>query len=274
MHATPIPQALDVMPVAVRIGLDANGVRSVDRAASILIALGKWDGEVGVTELARSLGLHKSTASRILTTLSKRNLVEQDHDSGKYRLGLAVVRLGSQAEKTRDLRTVALPALQTLTRHVRETVTLGALDGDRVVTIAWADVTGMSHDRTGRIMPLHATAPGKVLLSSRPEREVVRLAKVGFMPYTQHTIVRLDLLLEELSRVRKRGFATAFGENEPSVNAIAVPVYDQRSAVVAALEVRASGLRIQPSRLPALLGSIRDAAAVITESIGGVVAVE
>ncbi|HEY5476157.1 MAG TPA: IclR family transcriptional regulator C-terminal domain-containing protein, partial [Tepidiformaceae bacterium] len=68
--------------------------------------------------------------------------------------------------------------------------------------------------------------------------------------------------------------ATAFGENEPTVNAVAVPVYDHRSTVVAALEVRASGNRIQPSRLPELLANIRDAAAVITESIGGVVAAQ
>jgi len=79
--------------------LDANAVRSVDRAASLLIALGEWDGEAGVTELARSLGLHKSTASRLLATLQKRGLVQQDEDSGKYSLGLALVRLGGQARQ-------------------------------------------------------------------------------------------------------------------------------------------------------------------------------
>jgi DNA-binding IclR family transcriptional regulator len=130
----------------------------------------------------------------------------------------------------------------------------------------------MGHDRTGRNLPLHATAPGKVLLSNRPEREVIRLSKIGFTPYTSHTIVRVDLLLEELARVRKRGFATAFGEHEPTVNAVAVPVFDQRSSVVAALEVRASGNRIPPSRIPELVEKIRDVAAVITERIGGVVA--
>ena len=275
MYVTPRSQSSGPAPVMVTPEvLDANAVRSVDRAAALLISLGEWDGEVGVTELARSLGLHKSTASRLLATLHKRGLVAQDRDSGKYRLGLAVVRLGSQAEKALDLRALALPSLQTLSRHVKETATLGTLDGDRVITIAWADGSGMSRDRTGRDLPLHATAPGKVLLSSRPEREVIRLSEIGLTPYTPHTIVRVDLLLEELARVRKRGFATAFGENEPTVNAVAVPVYDHRSTVVAALEVRASGNRIQPSRLPELLANIRDAAAVITESIGGVVAAQ
>lgn len=251
---------------------DRDGVRSVDRAASLLIALGNWDGEAGVTELARSLGLHKSTASRLLATLQKRGLVEQDEDSGRYRLGLAMVYLGGHAEKTLDLRSIALPQLASLASSVKETATLGALEGDSVLTIAWSDATGMGRDRTGRNMPLHATAPGKVLLSSRPEREVVRLSKIGFTSYTSHTIVRVDRLLEEMARVRKRGFATAFGEHEPAVNAVAMPVYDQRGSVVAALEVRGFGNRIPPSRVPELVERTRAVAAAITEHIGGVVA--
>lgn len=253
--------------------LDGNAVRSVDRAASLLIALGETQGEAGVTELARRLGLHKSTASRLLATLQKRGLVEQDDDSGKYRLGLAVVRLGGRAEKTLDLRAIAMPELEQLARSVRETATIGLLEGDSVLTVAYADASGMGHDRTGRNSPLHATAPGKILLANQAEREVIRLSKIGFTPYTAHTIVRVELLLEELARVRKRGFATAFGEHEPSVNAVAVPVYDQRASVVAALEVRASGNRILPSRVPELVEHAREAANTITTSIGGVIAV-
>ncbi|MBI3746517.1 MAG: helix-turn-helix domain-containing protein, partial [Chloroflexi bacterium] len=70
--------------------IEGNAVRSVDRAASLLLALGETAGEAGVTELARRLGLHKSTASRLLSTLERRGLVEQDEETGKYRLGLVV----------------------------------------------------------------------------------------------------------------------------------------------------------------------------------------
>ena len=84
--------------------LDGNAVRSVDRAAALLLALGESQGEAGVTELARRLGLHKSTASRLLATLQKRGLVEQDEETGKYRLGLVVIRLAERAERTLDLR--------------------------------------------------------------------------------------------------------------------------------------------------------------------------
>ena len=270
---TTIPQRLGTAPAAEAVAdLDRISVRSVDRAVSLLLALGNVDSGVGVTEIARSLGLHKSTASRLLATLQKRGLVDQDGQSGKYRLGVAMVLLGGHAEKMLDLRTIAWPELQGLARSVKATTTLGSLEGDSVVTVAWSDGSGMSHQRAARNLPLHATAPGKVLLSNRPEREVIRLSKVGFTPYTAHTIVRLDLLLEELARVRRRGFATAFGENEPDVNAVAVPIFDYHSSVVAALEVRASGNRIQPSRVPELIEAVRNAAAAITARIGGVAA--
>lgn len=274
MDATPALQHVSATtPTAAPTAeLDREGVRSVDRAASLLIALGNWDGEAGVTELARSLGLHKSTTSRLLATLQKRGLVQQGRDSGKYRLGLAVVRLGGQAERALDLQSIAMPELEGVARAVRETTTLGVVESDSVITIAWSDASGIGHDRKWTYLPLHATAPGKVLLSNRPEREVIRLSKIGFTPYTSRTIVRVDRLLEEIARVRNRGFATAFGEYEPSVNAVAVPVFDQRGSVVAALEVRASGQRIQPGRVPELIERIRAAAAAITEQIGGSVA--
>jgi IclR family acetate operon transcriptional repressor len=274
VDATPALQHVSdtSMTAASNVELDSEGVRSVDRAASLLIALGNWDGEAGVTELARSLGLHKSTTSRLLATLQKRGLVQQGQESGKYRLGLAVIRLGGQAERALDLRSIAMRELEGVARAVRETTTLGVVEGDSVVTIGWSDASGMGHDRKWTYLPLHATAPGKVLLSNRPEREVIRLSKIGLTPYTSRTIVRVDLLLEEIARVRRRGFATAFGEHEPSVNAVAVPVFDQRGSVVAALEVRAPSQRIQPSRVPELIERIRAAAAAITEQIGGSVA--
>lgn len=251
--------------------LDGNAVRSVDRAASLLIALGETQGEAGVTELARRLGLHKSTASRLLATLQKRGLVEQDDDSGKYRLGLAVVRLGGRAEKTLDLRAIGMPELEQLARSVKETTTLGVLEGDTVLTIAYADASGMGHDRTGRNSPLHATSPGKVLLSNQAEREVIRLSKIGFTPYTSHTIVRVDLLLEELARVRKRGFATSFGEHEPGLNGVAVAVRDARGAVIASVDIWGPAYRIQPSRIPELAAQASETATSISRQLGAVV---
>ena len=210
--------------------IDGNAVRSVDRAASLLIALGELAGEAGVTELARRLGLHKSTASRLLATLERRGLVEQDEESGKYRLGLVVIRLAERAERTLDLRGIAMPELERLARLTRETTGLGALDGDQLMTVAQADGPNLIAvgDWTGRATPLHCVASGKVLLAALAEREVLRIVRKGLPAYTERTVTELEPLLEELSRVRRRGFATALGEYELGLNAVAAPVHDAR----------------------------------------------
>src|SRR5947208_16648471 len=109
-------------------GLDGNARRSVVGAAARRLALGDSQGEAGVTELARRLGLHKSTASRLLATLERRGLVEQDDESGKYRLGLVVIRLAERAERTLDLRALAMPELKRLARITGESVSLAGLD--------------------------------------------------------------------------------------------------------------------------------------------------
>lgn len=254
--------------------LDGSAVRSVDRAAALLLALGDFPAEAGVTELARRLGLHKSTASRLLATLQRRGLVEQDEESGKYRLGLVVIRLAERAEKTLDLRTLARPDLERLARSTRETVGLAIVEGDRCLTVAQVDGPNMvaCADRTGRTTPLHCGAAGKVLLATMPERDVMRLARNGLAAFTERTITTLERLLEELARVRRRGFATAFSECEPGQNAVAAPVHDARGRVVASVDIWGPAYRITPARVAELTAEARATASAISIRLGGAVA--
>ncbi|MEK6721703.1 MAG: IclR family transcriptional regulator [Chloroflexota bacterium] len=256
------------------ISLDGNAVRSVDRAASLLLALGDSQGEAGVTELARRLGLHKSTASRLLATLERRGLVEQDDETGKYRLGLVVIRLAERAEKTLDLRSIAMPELERLARLTHETTGLGVLDGDQLLTVAQADGPNLIAvgDWTGRSTPLHCVASGKVLLAALAEREVMRIVKRGPAMFTERTIVELEPLLAELVRARRRGYATAIGEYELGLNAVAAPVHDARGQVVAAVDIWGPAFRLTPRRIPELAGQAREAAAAISVRLGGTTA--
>jgi IclR family acetate operon transcriptional repressor len=254
--------------------LDGNAVRSVDRAAALLLALGESEGEAGVTELARRLGLHKSTASRLLATLEKRGLVEQDDETGRYRLGMVVLRLAETAERTLDLRAIAMPELDRLARATRETTGLGVAHGDRLLTVAQSDGPNLvaMGDWTGRSVPMHSIASGKILLSAMPEREILRLVKAGLDRYTERTITELEPLLEELARIRRRGYATAFGEFEPGLNAVAAPVYDARGQVAAAVDVWGPSFRITPNRVPELIQQVRASAAAVSVRIGGTAA--
>ncbi len=255
--------------------LEGNAVRSVDRAAALLLALGECRGEAGVTELARRLGLHKSTASRLLATLEKRGLVEQDDETGRYRLGLVVIRLAERAERTLDLRAIAMPELDRLARATRETTGLGIpTEGEKILTVAQADGPNLvaMGDWTGRSVPMHSVAAGKVLLAAMPEREILRLVRRGLDRYTDRTITQLEPLLEELARIRRRGYATAFGEFEAGMNAVAAPVFDARGQVSAAVDVWGPAFRITPPRMPELVQQVRESAAAVSVRLGGTAA--
>jgi IclR family acetate operon transcriptional repressor len=251
--------------------LDGNAVRSVDRAAALLLALGDSQGEAGVTELARRLGLHKSTASRLLATLQRRGLVEQDEETGKYRLGLVVIRLAERAERTLDLRGIAMPELERLARLTHETTALGVLDGDALLTVAQADGPNLIAvgDWTGRSTPLHCVAAGKVLLAAVAEREVLRIVRRGVASYTDRTITELEPLLEELARIRRRAYATSLGEFETGLNAVAAPVHDARGNVIAAVDIWGPAFRLTPRRIPELAAQARETAAAISRRLGG-----
>ena len=216
-------------------------------------------------------GLHKSTASRLLATLQKRGLVEQDEETGKYRLGLVVIRLAERAERTLDLRGISMPELERLARLTHETTGLGVLDGDALLTVAQADGPNLIAvgDWTGRSTPLHCVASGKVLLAALAEREVLRIVRRGLVSYTERTITELEPLLEELARIRRRGYATAIGEYELGLNAVSAPVHDARGNVVAAVDIWGPAFRLTPRRIPELAAQAREAAAAISVRLGG-----
>ena len=146
-------------------------VQSVDRALSILELLAR-DGEAGVTEIANELGVHKSTAFRLLATLEAHRLVEQDGDRGRYRLGVGNLRLAGATTARLDLVTEARPVCRQLAADTGETVNItvrsetSALYLDQVA----GSSALQSHNWVGQHIPLHATSNGKVLLSELPER--------------------------------------------------------------------------------------------------------
>jgi DNA-binding IclR family transcriptional regulator len=118
-------------------------------------------------------------------------------------------------------------------------------------------------------VPLHCVASGKVLLAALAEREVLRIVRRGLLSYTERTITELEPLLEELARIRRRGYATALGEFELGLNAVAAPVHDARGNVIAAVDIWGPAFRLTPRRIPELAAQAREAAASISVRLGG-----
>jgi DNA-binding IclR family transcriptional regulator len=249
---------------------DVSGpVQSVDRAVAILEILAR-DGEAGVTEVARELGVHKSTASRLLAALDRRELVAQDAARGKFRLGVGLVRLAGAAGRGLDLTQESRPVCRALAQEVGETVNLAILSGrDALYLDQVAGPAALSpHNWAGQRIPLHATSDGKVLLAYLPPAEVAGHLAPPLERFTEHTVTALPEFARLLAQVRERGYATAVDELEDGLTAVAAPVRNADGTVVASISASGPSFRIPASRVPDLASAVRRAAAEVSRRLG------
>jgi DNA-binding IclR family transcriptional regulator len=249
----------------------APSVQSVDRAVAILEILAR-DGEAGVTEVARELDVHKSTASRLLAALDRGELVTQDTARGKFRLGVGIVRLAGAASARLDLVQESRPLCRTLAQQVGETVNLAILSGrDALYLDQAAGPAALSpHNWAGRRIPLHATSDGKVLLAYLPEAEFAAYLTPPLARFTERTVTAVAEFPALLAEVRRRGFATAVDELEAGLTAIAAPVRDAEGTVIASVSASGPSFRIPATRIPALAAAVRHAAAEVSGRLGWV----
>jgi IclR family acetate operon transcriptional repressor len=247
-----------------------NGIQSVRRAASLLRAFGTGAPELGVSELGRRLNLHKSTVSRLLATLESEGLLERAPGTEKYRLGPEFARLAGRADHFGDVREVARPFLVELAELTRETANLAVLDGDEVNNVD--QVSGPHLVRVGnwvgRRTPLHCVANGKALLAFLPKDEMDRLTAGPLAAFTPLTITRPAALRAALAQVRQQGYATALGEIEEGLNAIAAPIWDADDTMAAAISVSGPAYRVTPQRVPELGQITRDFARRVSNRMG------
>ena len=243
-------------------------VQSVDRAVTILEALARR-GTVGVTELAHELDVHKSTASRLLAALERRELVEESGQRGRFRLGVGVVRLAGATSARLDLVQQARPVAERLAATADATANLAVLARGSALYVDQVGPLGTlpTYTWVGQHLPLHATANGKVLLSAQPEEEVPRLAG-ELTAYTGRTITDLAILQRELGAVRERGSARAVDELEVGLSTVAAPVRDVHGGVCAALSLSGPSFRMRPARLASLEELVVEGAAAISRRMG------
>ncbi|MFI0506895.1 IclR family transcriptional regulator [Streptomyces albogriseolus] len=247
----------------------SGAVRSVDRAVSVLEILARR-GEAGVTEIAEELGVHRSTAFRLLGVLENRGLVAQAGDRGKYHLGAGVLRLAGAAAVRLDVSQEAVPVCRGLADEVGETVNTAVLDEDAAVNIMQARGTAAvtAQDWLGRRTALHATSSGKVFLAHMtPARREEHLS-LPLRRFTEHTVTDAALLRSELARVPGQGYATTREELELGLVAVAAPVRAHDGAVIAAVSVSGPVFRMTPERLPWLGARTAAAAGELSRRMG------
>ena len=255
---------------------DVNGgrspvaaVQSVDRALSVLEILAAY-GEAGVTEVAAELGVHKSTAFRLVAVLESRGFVEQLADRGKYRLGFGIVRLAGAAAGQLDIAQEARPICEALAAGVEETVNVAILDSDRAVNIS--QVRGpaalSTHNWVGQGTPLHATSSGKVLLAHASDAVRTDVLSRDLPRFTPATITDPEVLQQHLDGVVEQGWGATVEEYEVGLNAVAAPVRDASGDVIAALSVSGPSFRMAADSYGRLAPRVMAAAGELSRRLG------
>ena len=246
-----------------------SAIQSVDRAISVLDVLAQR-GLAGVTEIAVALGVHKSTAFRLVQALEARDLVEQDIARGKYRLGLGILRLAGATTARLDVVQEARPTARALALETGETVNIAVLH-DRAA-LYLDQVSGssavQSHNWVGQRIPLHATSNGKVLLSGLTDQQIRRETGRTLETYTPHTVTDHAGLLAEVARVRTDGYSIVGDELEIGLTAVAAPVHNAHGDVVASLSISGPTFRFDDAAVDFLCRQVIVAAGIVSARLG------
>jgi DNA-binding IclR family transcriptional regulator len=244
--------------------------QAVRHAVLVLRAFSPAEPFLGVNEIARRVGLNRSTVSRLLQTLAELGLVARHQPTGQYRLGLRLAELAGVALAGLDARDVAQVHLRRLNLVTRETINFAIWDADAAVIVEHHP--GLEPIKAlgwvGRRHPGHCTSVGKVLLAFLDEPERTRYLSGAARAYTPNTVTDPDLLRSELATVRQTGLAFNRGEFQEGLNAVAAPVWDHRRQIQAAVGIAGPAYRLTEDRLAELAARAQEAALAISRELG------
>ena len=243
---------------------------SVANSIRLLTSFSGEEEELGITTLATRLRLAKSTVHRLAATLTGAGFLEQNSETGKYRLGVALFELGALVRRRMDVANEARPKLRELLEKTGETVQLGIVDHYSVLY-----VYEMESPRSIRMAaavggraPLHCTAVGKVLLAFQPVEYVKQVIDTGLTAFTPKTLTKREAVLEMLDDVRLREHAIDDEESESGLRAIAAPVRNHTGAVIAALGVAAPLQRMSKKVMQSCVPNVMETANAVSARLG------
>jgi IclR family KDG regulon transcriptional repressor len=248
-------------------------IQSVSHALDILESFTRTEDELGVTDLAKRLGLHKNNVFRLLATLEHRGYIEQNMSSENYRLGPKTLQIGAIFIEQRECRRQARPVLEKLTAAVGETAVVAVLRGNKVIYMDTVETnrTVRATSRIGAMHPAHCTAVGKVQLAALPTPEIERLyPEMNLSPLTDKSITTRDVLLNELKTINEKGYALENEETDLDVRSIAVPIRDFSRNVIGAIGIVAPSHRLTDELLEKgdLASLVKDAGKAISLKMG------
>ncbi|MFI1333921.1 IclR family transcriptional regulator [Streptomyces sp. NPDC020845] len=243
--------------------------QTVDRALSILPLLA--EGPANLEQVAKRLGVHKTTALRLLRTLHEHGMVYRQQDQ-RYRLGARLFALAQQAVENLDVREIAHPYLAELNEQCGHTVHLAVYEENEVVYIDKVEsrYPVRMYSRIGKPVAITVAAVAKLLLADLPEAERRAVAeRLQYPAYTARSTPNAAAFLKELATVREQGWATDLGGHEESINCVGAPIRGADGRVVAACSVSAPNVVVSADELIELLPLVRRTAEAISREYSG-----
>lgn len=246
-------------------------IRSVDRAARLLKALGSGTPRLGVTELAERLALPKATVYGLLRTLEQQELVQQDVETGKYRLGPALLQLGNSFLDGHELRARSMLWADSLASQVGEAVRVGVLHRPNVLIVhhVFRPDDSVQILEVGATIPWHACALGKAVAAFEDPGSAAELFDGDLLRLTGRTIVEHDALRRELESVARSGVSVEDQEAVVGEAEIAAPVFDHRGRPAGAIGVVGPVERLMPSEPDAaIVSAVKQVARGLSRDMG------
>jgi DNA-binding IclR family transcriptional regulator len=252
---------------------EARGtIRSVDRAARILKALGGGTRRMGVTELSEQLQLSKATVHGMLRTLERQDLVGQDPETGKYRLGPAMLRLGNAFLDSHELRSRSMLWADSLASRVGEAVRVGIVNDRSVLVVhhVFRPDNSVQILEVGASIPWNACALGRAAVAYLDPTDQEPLLADPLERLTGRTLVEADLLRAALRRVVRDGIAVEDQEAIVGEAEIAAPVFDHRGGPAGAIGVVGPVERLLSGAGPAaaIVAAVKEASRGLSRDMG------
>jgi len=231
-------------------------LKTVKKALAILDTFTQDIQNQGVTEIAKRLGLPKSTTFSLLSALREEGYILYDADTRKYSLGFKPLDLAGRIQYRRDLKNLSFPVLQELSKSIGEDIGLNILIEGRRVCIALVESRYFVRHLVplGKALPLHCSAAGKVLMAYHPQHEVKEIiSRHGLPRFTPNTITQKERLMAELAGIRERGYGESREEFGKEAAALAFPILNRQGEIVASLSIQSTVNRLNDKTRPKFL---------------------
>lgn len=229
---------------------DRSSVRSVDRALDVLLIFTEHH-ELGLTDIAKNAGLHKSTVFRLLHTLEKKGFIIRDPSTERYRLGYRILELASSMQHGDDPFLLILPEMERLRDLLEETISLYVRDGLERVRVQAVQSRQIIRRVApiGQRLPLFVGASSKILVAfSDPDICQALMQDASWPPTLDRNVWQ-----KTIEEIRKTKVAMSFEEREEGVAAISVPVFRTSGELFAALTVSGPIQRLSKEKMEAMI---------------------